>query len=166
MSICVNVCMSKIMHTPIKVGIHSYATYANCWTPEGPLKNSVFRGGLTKTNILGGISYKGGGWAWTVCRSKGEGLAKKRVWYFFGGGGRGVDTPMHIMLHHKTKQELLHILTIAVRKIIHSYIRNLKLSNNDNQQECNLKTSKFSYYLRFPLFCFLKGRNLDFICAS
>ena len=30
MSVCVNVRMSKIMLTPIKVGVRTYATYANC----------------------------------------------------------------------------------------------------------------------------------------
>ena len=28
------------------------------------------------------------------------------------------------------------------------------------------KRTKFGYYLRFPLFCFMKGRIPDFICAS
>ena len=32
MSIPVNVCMSKIMCMPIKVGVRIYATYANCPT--------------------------------------------------------------------------------------------------------------------------------------
>ena len=32
MSIPVNVCMSKIMRMPIKVGVRIYATYANCPT--------------------------------------------------------------------------------------------------------------------------------------
>ena len=32
MTIHINVCIFKIMHTPIKVGIHMYATYTNCWT--------------------------------------------------------------------------------------------------------------------------------------
>ena len=43
---------------------------------------------------------KGG--VWTVCRFKG-GLGKKeRVGLFFGGGGgRGVDTPMHTMIYDK-----------------------------------------------------------------
>ena len=32
MSVRVNVRMSKIMRTPIKVSVHTYATYANCRT--------------------------------------------------------------------------------------------------------------------------------------
>ena len=32
MSVRVNVWMSKIMRTPIKVGVRTYATYANCRT--------------------------------------------------------------------------------------------------------------------------------------
>ena len=36
MRVCVNVHMSKIMHAPIKVGIHMYVTYANC---QGLLKD-------------------------------------------------------------------------------------------------------------------------------
>ena len=32
MNINAKICMSKIMHTPIKVGICMYATYANCQT--------------------------------------------------------------------------------------------------------------------------------------
>ena len=32
MSIRINVNMSKIMHMPIKLGIHMYMTYANCPT--------------------------------------------------------------------------------------------------------------------------------------
>ena len=32
MSLLVNVRMSKIMGTPIKVGVRTYATYANCRT--------------------------------------------------------------------------------------------------------------------------------------
>ena len=30
MSIHVNVCMSKVMRTPIKLGIHAYTMYTNC----------------------------------------------------------------------------------------------------------------------------------------
>ena len=32
MGVPFNVSMSKIMHTPIKVGVRTYATYANCQT--------------------------------------------------------------------------------------------------------------------------------------
>ena len=32
MSVRVNVRMSKIMLTPIKVGVRTHATYASCWT--------------------------------------------------------------------------------------------------------------------------------------
>ena len=32
MSVCVNLHMSKIKHTPIKVGVRAYAMYANCQT--------------------------------------------------------------------------------------------------------------------------------------
>ena len=31
MSVCVNICKSKIMLAPIKVGVYMYATYAKCW---------------------------------------------------------------------------------------------------------------------------------------
>ena len=41
MSVCVNVRMSKIMHMPIKLDIHVYAKYANCWT-LGSKVDSVF----------------------------------------------------------------------------------------------------------------------------
>ena len=62
---------------------------------------------------------------------------------------------------------MLHTLPIAVRKIIHAYIRNLKESKSTYSARISLKTgSKFGYYLRFSLFCFLKGRALNFIRAS
>ena len=32
MEICINICMSKIVCVPIKVGGHMYAMYTNCWT--------------------------------------------------------------------------------------------------------------------------------------
>ena len=32
MSVCIDVCMSKMMRMPIKVGVWKYATYANCQT--------------------------------------------------------------------------------------------------------------------------------------
>ena len=32
MSVCVDVCMSKMMRMPIKVGVWKYATNANCQT--------------------------------------------------------------------------------------------------------------------------------------
>ena len=31
-SVCVNMCISKIMHTSIKVGLCTYAVYVNCRT--------------------------------------------------------------------------------------------------------------------------------------
>ena len=60
----------------------------------------------------------------------------------------------------EVKQEMLLILTIAVRKIIHVCIYNLKQSNIDVQQKCISKIGviKFGSYLTFPLFSFLKGR--------
>ena len=36
MSVCVNVRMSKFMHSPIKLGISMYATYNNCRTLHQP----------------------------------------------------------------------------------------------------------------------------------
>ena len=35
MAVLVNICMSKIMCTSIKVFVRSYATYANCQTLRG-----------------------------------------------------------------------------------------------------------------------------------
>ena len=34
MSMCVNVCMSKIMRTPIKLGIHAYTMYDEPCQPK------------------------------------------------------------------------------------------------------------------------------------
>ena len=31
-SVCFNVCISKIMCKPIKIGIHTYGMYASCWS--------------------------------------------------------------------------------------------------------------------------------------
>ena len=42
MSVRHNIHMSKIMHMLIKVGIHIYTTYANCWT----LRNVVVKSKL------------------------------------------------------------------------------------------------------------------------
>ena len=50
---------------------------------------------------------------------------------------------------------MVHILTFTVKKIKQTF------SKNTFQ-----KQSKFGYYFRFTLFCFLKGRTLEFICAS
>ena len=50
-------------------------------------------GGFTKNQYIGGIAWKGGGGAWTVCRFKGEGVGK-------GEGGlwvRVVNNLMHTM---------------------------------------------------------------------
>ena len=47
-----------------------------------------------KTDIEGGIAWKGG--AWTVCKFEG-GLGKKEGGGVFEGGGGGVDIPMHAM---------------------------------------------------------------------
>ena len=53
----------------------------------GSLKNSTFRGGVSrKTNIEGGLPKTGGG-TWTVYQFKrGEGLGKKRKVVFLRGG--------------------------------------------------------------------------------
>ena len=40
MSVLVNVCMSKIMGTPIKLGVRTYATYTNCRTLYLKSKNN------------------------------------------------------------------------------------------------------------------------------
>ena len=45
MSVRVNVRMSKIMRTPIQVGVRTYATYANCRT-------------LIQFNFWGLVTYK------------------------------------------------------------------------------------------------------------
>ena len=54
----------------------------------GSLKNSTFRGGVSrKTNIEGGLPKMGGGGTWTVYQFKrGEGLGKKRKVVFLRGG--------------------------------------------------------------------------------
>ena len=55
----------------------------------------------------------------------------------------------------KLKQEIPHILTIAVRRIIHACIRNLKYSNTDVQQKnVSKKRNKFGCYLGVLYFVF------------
>ena len=61
---------------------------------------------------------------------------------------------------------MLDILTIAVTKIIHARIRNLKYSNIDVQQNSSQKRSKFENYLTFTSFSFLDDKPLDFTCAA
>ena len=43
MSVHVNVHMSKIMHTPIKVGIRTYTMYANCQTLRSDSFQKLFK---------------------------------------------------------------------------------------------------------------------------
>ena len=55
----------------------------------------------------------------------------------------------------KLKQEIPHILTIAVRRTIHACIQNLKYSNTDVQQEnVSKKRNKFCYYFGVLYFVF------------
>ena len=67
----------------------------NFW--GGSLKNPTFMGrGSRKTNIEGRLPKKGGLGQFADLRG-GGGLARKRGWFFFKGGG--VDTPMHTMTY-------------------------------------------------------------------
>ena len=61
---------------------------------------------------------------------------------------------------------MLHILTIAVRQIMHAFAVAIKNSQNTNVQQDYQKSSEFGYYFRFPSFCFLEEKPLGFICAS
>ena len=54
----------------------------------------------------------------------------------------------HLITKRSHKQEMLHILTIPVRKIMHAYIRNSK------------ESIKYWYYTKLP---FKKGANLVII---
>ena len=61
----------------------------------------------------------------------------------------------------------MHILTIVVRQIIHVFP--LAVENSQILMFSGItfkKSRKFGYYFRFPSFCFLKEKPLDFICAS
>ena len=66
------------------------------------------------------------------------------------------------------KQEMLHILTIAVRQIIYAFALAIKNSQILMFSRITFqKRSKFGcYYFRFPSFCFLEEKPLDLICAS
>ena len=74
-------------------------------------------------------------------------------------------------------QEMLHILTIPVRQIIHARIRNLKMIATYWCSEllpfekrskfcCYLSSPSFCCYLNSPSFFFLEEEPLDFIRAS
>ena len=61
MSVLVNVHMSKIMRTPIKLGVRTYAKYANCrtlnvfffWNFFNELQHLTASGTCSHSNILG-----------------------------------------------------------------------------------------------------------------
>ena len=60
-----------------------------------------------------------------------------------------------------------YILTIAVRQAIHPFA--LAIENSQTLMFNRVtfqKRRKFGYYFRFPSFCFLEEKPLDFICAS
>ena len=78
---------------------------------------------------------------------------------------------------------MLHILMIPVRQIIHAFASTIIVKyqkqsprgvlfysdyfwNTDVQQDTFQKSRKFGYYFRFPSFCFLEEKPLDFTCAS
>ena len=77
---------------------------------------------------------------------------------------------------------MLHILMIPVRQIIHAFASTIIVKyqkqsplgvlfcsdyfwNTDVQQDTFQKSRKFGYF-RFPSFCFLEEKPLDFTCAS
>ena len=63
-------------------------------------------------------------------------------------------------------KEMLHILTIPIRQIAHAFA--LVLRNNQILMFSRItfqKMRKFGYYCRFPSFCFLEEKTLDFIRA-
>ena len=65
------------------------------------------------------------------------------------------------------KQEMLHILTIVVRQYIHAFA--LAIKNSQILMFSGIvfqKRRKFGYYFRFPSFCFLEEKPVDFIRAS
>ena len=62
------------------------------------------------------------------------------------------------------KQEMLHILIITVRQIIHACICHLKLSNPDVQQEYNSKKGVNLFILDFRYFAFWT-ENFRTVCS-
>ena len=63
------------------------------------------------------------------------------------------------------KQEMLHIFTIAVRQIIYTFA--LAIENSQILMFSRItfqKRRKFGFYFRFPSFCFLEVKPLDFLC--
>ena len=68
----------------------------NFWFYEmGSLKIQFLGEGITKNQYIGANGWKRG--TWTVYRLKGRAREKRRDGVFEGGGGAGVDTPMHTM---------------------------------------------------------------------
>ena len=63
----------------------------------------------------------------------------------------------------KCEQEMLHILTTAVRGTIHACIRNSKWSNIDVEKINFQKMSKFGHYLSFLHFLSCMKKPLHFI---
>ena len=62
---------------------------------------------------------------------------------------------------------MLHILTVADRQITHAFALAIKNSQILMSNRITFpKRRKFGYYLRFPSFCFLEEKPLDFIRAS
>ena len=60
---------------------------------------------------------------------------------------------------------MLHIFTIAVRQIIHTFA--LAIENSQILMFSRItfqKRRKFGFYFRFPSFCFLEVKPLDFHC--
>ena len=67
----------------------------------------------------------------------------------------------------KIQQEILHILTIPGKQITHALALAIKNSQILMFSRITFqKMRKFDYYFRFPSFCFLEGKPLDFIRAS
>ena len=64
------------------------------------------------------------------------------------------------------KQEMLHVLTIAIKEIVHTCTSNLKYSNIDVQQAYVSKKVKIWLFYEVS-FIFFSGRNtIVLICAT
>ena len=74
---------------------------------------------------------------------------------------------VNIQKETNKKQEMPHILTPAVEQIIHAFALASKNSQILMFSRINFqKRREFGYYFRFPSFCFLEEKPLDFTCAS
>ena len=113
----------------------------------------VLRRGLTKNQYREGDCLKSGG-AWTVCRFKGEGLARKRGWCFWGG----VDTPMHTMYIVSENEKMgfwYDCFPNILWTVLVASIPNLQLMSNVWRKlkvDCHTTTKALSHFEHFSPF--------------